>query len=163
MIEHFEAAGKNADPAFSVANWPNFANALRMELKTVYSGEKEYTELNDQLVAFNRQHVNWDGKTFQIVLASKKGTLLGGARGMVRMGSVEVRGLWLDEDLRGSGHGLKIIQRLEEVARSNGARSALLDTYDFQARNFYQKLGYEVFGVFPYPDGTERYYMRKTL
>lgn len=134
-----------------------------MELKTLFPGAQEYAELDQRLVAFNRQQVNWDNETFQIVLLSENGDLTGGARGIVRMGAVEIRGLWLDENTRGSGTGVEIIRKLEFEAKKLGAKTALLDTYDFQAREFYEQIGYEVFGTFNYPDGTARHYMSKSI
>ncbi len=79
------------------------------------------------------------------------------------MGAVEVRGLWLDPDRRGAGHGELIVRRVEEEAKKRGAERALLDTYSFQARGFYERLGYVVFGSFDYPDGTVRYYLQRPL
>ena len=39
-----------------------------------------------------------------------------------------------------------------------------LDTFDFQAKDFYLKHGYEVFGVLDdCPKGHKRYYMKKVL
>ena len=132
-----------------------------MKIETIYPGNKEYQILDDRLVNFNRQHINWDSEIFQVVIYSKNNDLVGGVRGIVRMGALEIRGLWLDESQRGTGNGAKVISRLEAEAKKHGAKSALLDTYDFQAREFYEQLGYKVFGTFPYPDGTNRYYMQK--
>jgi len=52
---------------------------------------------------------------------------------------------------------------LEEEALSRGALSVLLDTYDFQARAFYERLGYVCFAEFVYPSGVKRFYMSKML
>ena len=134
-----------------------------MRTETISPGDEEYADLDGRLVAANHQHVDWRTETFQIVVISDEEEIVGGARGTVRMGAVEIRGLWLDDDLRGSGHGERIVRRLEAEARTRGARSALLDTYSFQARGFYERLGYVIFGTFSYPNGVERYYMRRSL
>ena len=45
-----------------------------------------------------------------------------------------------------------------------GATLAHLDTFDFQAKDFYLKHGYEVFGILDdCPKGHKRYYMKKVL
>ena len=50
----------------------------------------------------------------------------------------------------------------EAEARARGCIGATLGTYDFQARPFYEKQGYEVFGTLePYPNGHCSYYLRK--
>jgi len=42
--------------------------------------------------------------------------------------------------------------------------SAWLDTFEFQARGFYERLGYSCFGELPnYPVGFSRYFLKKTL
>jgi len=52
----------------------------------------------------------------------------------------------------------------EVEARKRGARYAYLDTFDFQAPEFYKKYGYEVFGVLEdFPSGHTRYFMKKQL
>jgi hypothetical protein len=52
----------------------------------------------------------------------------------------------------------------EVEARRRGCHSAYLDTFDYQARPFYEKLGYVVFGTLEdYPKGHQRFYMMKKL
>lgn len=51
----------------------------------------------------------------------------------------------------------------EEEALRRGAALAHLDTFDFQARGFYERAGYEVFGTLDYPTGVRRFYMCKAL
>jgi GNAT superfamily N-acetyltransferase len=97
------------------------------------------------------------------VLNDQFGKLRGGARAIVRLGAVEIRTLWLDEDLRRRGLGEKIIRTAEDEARKRGGRSILLDTYEFQARQFYENLGYACFASFDFPDGVRRFYMSRQL
>jgi hypothetical protein len=45
-----------------------------------------------------------------------------------------------------------------------GCHHALLDTFDFQAREFYEKLGYAVFGSLDdFPRAHVRLFMKKAL
>jgi GNAT superfamily N-acetyltransferase len=134
-----------------------------MDFAVLEPGDEAYAELNARLVAFNRQQVDWSDQTFTVVLRDEAGQIRGGARGFLRMGAVEVRGVWLDPDLRKSGRGRELIERLEQEARARGASSALLDTYEFQARGFYEGCGYSVFVAFDYPAGLRRFYMTKLL
>ncbi len=54
--------------------------------------------------------------------------------------------------------------RAELEARQRGARCAYLDTFSFQAPDFYKKQGYEVFGELrDFPEGHRRYFLRKQL
>jgi GNAT superfamily N-acetyltransferase/uncharacterized protein YndB with AHSA1/START domain len=72
--------------------------------------------------------------------------------------------LWVREDLRGQGHGRRLVEQAEDEARRRGAKYAYLDTFSFQAPAFYDKLGYQVFGQLPeFPGGHQRYFYAKTL
>jgi GNAT superfamily N-acetyltransferase len=72
--------------------------------------------------------------------------------------------LWVKEEHRGQGHGQRLLALAEQEARQRGAKGAYLDTFSFQAPDFYRKKGYEVFGVMQdFPEGHQRYYFRKQL
>ena len=50
------------------------------------------------------------------------------------------------------------------IARERGCIGLWLDTYWFQARSFYEKQGYEVFGALDdYPRGGQRFFLKKSL
>ena len=72
--------------------------------------------------------------------------------------------LWVKDDLRGRGFGRRLMMIAENEARQQGAKNAYLDTFSFQAPDFYKKLGYEVFGELPdYPVGHQRFFLTKQL
>ena len=73
--------------------------------------------------------------------------------------------VWVREDQRGSGLGADLLRRIEERARSErGCIGVRLDTWGFQAKPFYEKLGYTVFGVLEdYPPGETEYLLSKRL
>lgn len=60
---------------------------------------------------------------------------------------VELHYLWVHSSLRGHRYGCKLLQTLEQEARGQQCHMAILDTYSFQAPDFYQRLEYEVFEV----------------
>ena len=70
--------------------------------------------------------------------------------------------LAVPEHLRGQGYGEALMGRAEAVARERGCVGVWLDTFAFQARGFYEKLGYTVFGVIDdHPIGSARYFLSK--
>lgn len=72
--------------------------------------------------------------------------------------------LWVDEDCRHHGYGSALLKRAELEAKKMGSTLAHVDTFDFQAKDFYLKNGYEIFGVLKdCPPGHERYYLKKAL
>jgi ribosomal protein S18 acetylase RimI-like enzyme len=75
-----------------------------------------------------------------------------------------VNSLWVGEPYRHRGFGSQMLRTAEEEALRLGCHSAHLDTFGFQARPFYERNGYRVFGELPdYPEGYTRYYMVKRL
>lgn len=72
--------------------------------------------------------------------------------------------LFVNEAYRNKNLGSFLIQKVEEKAKAIGATLAHTDTYDFQAKDFYLKHGYEVFGVLDdCPKDHKRYYLKKIL
>jgi len=72
--------------------------------------------------------------------------------------------LAVDEKYYKNGLGSKLLSHVESEAKKLGATLAHLDTFDFQAKDFYIKHGYEVFGVLDdCPPGHKRYYLKKKL
>lgn len=72
--------------------------------------------------------------------------------------------IFVHEDYRHKKLGSLLIRKVEEKARSLGAKLAHLDTFSFQAKDFYIKHGYEIFGVLDdCPPGHKRYYLKKNL
>jgi GNAT superfamily N-acetyltransferase len=99
-----------------------------------------------------------------VAVRDDDGRLRGGVVARVAFDTVYVDIVWLDDSLRGSGHGRAMMAQVEDKARQLGARIAWLYTLSWQARPFYEKLGYRVFGEMPFHDATHhRYFMRKDL
>ncbi|MCL2407141.1 MAG: GNAT family N-acetyltransferase [Defluviitaleaceae bacterium] len=72
--------------------------------------------------------------------------------------------LWVKDEHRNKGYASILINSVEDEARKIGCSISHLDTFDFQAKGLYEKLGYTVFGVLEdCPEGHNRYYMSKKL
>ena len=103
-------------------------------------------------------------KPLGVFLRDDGGAIVGGASGFVNWNWLFINLVWLSESLRGAGHGRLLIEALEQAARDRGCTHAHLDTFSFQARPFYEKLGYEVFSTLDdYPPGHRRFFMKKAL
>jgi len=99
-----------------------------------------------------------------VFLRDESGTLVGGVWGQVNWNWVHIGLVWVVEALRGTGYGRQLIATMEHAAKERGCTAAHLDTFSFQARPFYESLGYEVFGTLDdYPQGHQRFFMKKTL
>ena len=99
-----------------------------------------------------------------VFMRNENGTIVGGVWGYVNWNWLFVGLVWLSEDLRGGGYGRQMMGRLEAAAIERGCKYSHLDTFSFQARPFYEGLGYEVFSTLDdYPEGHQRFFMKKRL
>ncbi len=112
--------------------------------------------------AFNARAAPLVVERFALLLRDDAGALAAGLSGVLYWGWMFVDGLWVGEGWRGGGLGRALMARAEDHARARHCHAAWLDT--FQARGFYEKLGYESFGVLDdYPPGQSRHFLRKRL
>lgn len=101
---------------------------------------------------------------YVVTLRDTNGKFLGGVYCDLYWSALFIKWVWIDESLRKSGLGTKMIADAEAEGRRRGATMAHLDTFSFQARGFYEKLGYTVFGTLDYPStNLQRHYMSKPL
>ena len=100
----------------------------------------------------------------QIFLRDDLGAVVGGLLGHIRWRWLYVAKLWMREELRGQGHGAALLDAAETLARDHGCIGAYLDTFEFQARPFYEKHGYHLFGTLDgYPPGYRQFFLSKRL
>jgi GNAT superfamily N-acetyltransferase len=125
----------------------------------------DMTLVRQKLAEFNCLHAPDDNhQSLTIFLRTEDGTLVGGLLGDTYWGWLSVSILWVDERLRGQGWGQNLLAAAEVEAVRRGCRHAHLDTMDFQARAFYEKRGYTLFGQLDdLPAGHSRYFMQKPL
>ncbi|MDH6169920.1 GNAT superfamily N-acetyltransferase [Variovorax boronicumulans] len=92
------------------------------------------------------------------------GRLLGGLRGFVFLYWFTVDVLFVEEDARGAGLDSRLLAEGERQAMALGAKHAKLDTFEWQARPFYLKQGYEEYGrIDDYAAGFYLAHMKKAL
>ena len=116
------------------------------------------------LVAFNDQaHGPERYKPFAALLEDPAdGAVLGGLWGDYYYDWLFVRLLAIPASLRGAGFGTRLMNEAEFFARSQDAVGVWLDTFSFQARGFYEKLGYSCFAELPdYPRTASRFFLQK--
>lgn len=92
------------------------------------------------------------------------GNLIGALDGYAFFDWLTVGRLWVSPAHRGNGAGSGLLLEAEALAKALGCIGSTLSTYDFQARPFYERHGYQVFGVLANnPKGHERFFMNKAL
>jgi ribosomal protein S18 acetylase RimI-like enzyme len=130
---------------------------------------EEARVVDDALMRFNSSVVPFTQSEpfvrLQYGIRDDSGRLIAGITAVLYCWQIlYIDALWVDERHRHKGLGATLVRRLEEEAQNCGGTLCHLDTFDFQGRSFYEKLGYEVFGVLDEcPPGHTRYFLKKTL
>ena len=126
---------------------------------------KQQQVVTDGLYAFNLAksgHIKI--VPVNLFVKDARGKILGGLLGHIWGGWLYIRILWVDETLRGGGYGRKLMRAAEALAKQKGCAGVYLDTLSFQARPFYEKLGYHVFGTLEdLPVGFTKFNLAKRL
>jgi GNAT superfamily N-acetyltransferase len=119
----------------------------------------------DPLVAYNRVKTGRDDhRPLILTIEDSDGKVIGGLWGRTAYDWLFVELLFVPESVRGRGVGKDLLSRAEREAVTRGCHSAWLDTFEFQARGFYERLGYTCFGeLADYPAGSARYFLKKAL
>jgi GNAT superfamily N-acetyltransferase/uncharacterized glyoxalase superfamily protein PhnB len=90
------------------------------------------------------------------------GRVLGGAVGRRWGTCCELQQLWVRPELRRHGIGAALVRAFEAQARGHGCRRFYLETFSFQAPDFYRGLGYRAAHALDvYPHGIARFLMVK--
>lgn len=127
--------------------------------------EEDKEEIYQGLLEYNLARIeNKDVEELGVFLEDEAGKKIGGLTGETHGNWLEVEYLWVEEAHRGEDIGTALMNRAETIARERGCKYAFLNTFGFQAKGFYQKLGYEeVFTLDEYPLTGTRHYLTKNL
>ncbi|HSU14561.1 GNAT family N-acetyltransferase [Longimicrobium sp.] len=127
--------------------------------------EEDVRAVGEGLFAYNRRLVGeYAYETLRFFLRDEGGAVAGGLVADMLMGWMFVQVLWVGDAHRGGGHGSELLRRAEAEARQRGCRGMWLDTFTFQAPEFYRKMGFREFGrIDDFPPGYARHFFMKTL
>lgn len=117
------------------------------------------------LVDYNSDHAGPSrSRPLAVLVNDHAGSVIGGLWGHTGYDWLFTQFLVVPAALRGRGLGTEIMRTAEREALQRGCHGAWLDTFEFQARGFYERIGYECFGELPnYPAGFSRFFMKKML
>jgi len=135
------------------------------EYQIVSVDQPEWDIIGGGINAYNTRHAGDEhAKRLCFVLKGPDQAVLGGVIGITYWDWLYIDLMWIQEELRGRGFGHRLLTLAEEEARGRGAKNVYLDTFSFQAPDFYKKHGYRVFGELPdFPPGHQRYFLTKQL
>ncbi|SET54887.1 Acetyltransferase (GNAT) family protein [Salinibacillus kushneri] len=123
--------------------------------------------IRKKLIEYNMDqlpdHLKKPKEDISFLLKNDKDEIVGGITGTIYWDHLHVDFLWVDNRERSRGNGTKLLNKIEDFARTRGCNFMFLDTFSFQAPEFYQKNGFEVFGTINnHPvEGHQQYFLIK--
>lgn len=129
--------------------------------------DKQTEELKEHFSAYANSQIpgladESQDKVFMLAARDEAGRLTGGILANCYWDGLEIDTLWVEDAARGRVLGAKLVEAAEGYGIAKGAVISFLKTVE--ARRFYEKLGYEVYGVLEdRPIGTSLYHMKKRL
>lgn len=136
-----------------------------MQFRLENRESKKTQELGNLIRAYNQsKREPSKSEPLNIYVEDQQGNLIAGMVAETFGNWLEIEYLYVQEDFRGQGLGSNILNRAEKEARERKCKYSFVNTYQFQAPDFYKKHGYEeVFALKEYPYTGERYYYTKAL
>ena len=105
-----------------------------------------------------------DWQTICLAVRDAQGEVVGGLYGATMWSWLMIDGLWVDPGQRGRGVGRQLLLAAEEIALQRGCVGSLLNTFDFQAKVFYERNGYTVLAAMAgFPPGHTQFRLQKHL
>ncbi|QDY41684.1 GNAT family N-acetyltransferase [Candidatus Pantoea soli] len=137
-----------------------------MQLKVTESvTQQDLNEIRLGLNAYNSRFIDTtELKALGVFITDAAGKKQAGLTGSTYGNWLRIEMLWVSDALRGQGAGRQLMLAAEQEARARGCCYAQVDTASFQARPFYEKLGYTLrFSLAHYPRHHQRHYLSKAL
>ncbi|MBT4360783.1 MAG: GNAT family N-acetyltransferase [Candidatus Marinimicrobia bacterium] len=141
---------------------------VKIELTTNPSS-KDAEFISQGLVNFNHERVKDleqdDPETkFSIFVRDDENNIIGGLRATCFWNALHVELVWVSKESRGSGIGTKLMKEAETFAIEHGYELSLLESASWQAKAFYEKMGYTLMATLPdFPKGYATHFLTKRL
>ena len=117
--------------------------------KTLESTKKEIDFVDDKICEYNESKV-----PFELSIPPSKinrhiqddiGNIIAGINCIYYAWKcIYIDVLWVKEEYRNAGIGSQLLSEIEKTAKEYGCHLIHLDTFDFQAKDFYIKQGFEI-------------------
>lgn len=121
--------------------------------------------LNDGLKDFNKSKLGaYEHEPFTLYIKIED-EVIAGCYGDITKDNCYIDCIWVDQKYRGKAIGKKIMSKLEVYAKQKKCSVMTIETADFQAKDFYTKIGFLTIATYPHNCFLEHqvYLMRKTL
>jgi GNAT superfamily N-acetyltransferase len=130
-------------------------NPSPVEIQSLYNGIAVHAQLKK-----NQPPLESFG--FFVYVDSQK--IMGGCNGAMYYGCLYIDSLWVDESLRNKNIGTRLMKSAETLGKKRGCLFSTVNTMDWEALGFYQKLGYAIeYERTGYFHQSTLYFLRKSL
>ena len=131
-------------------------------MQLLHSSEEIKDYIHQRLQTYNIPYMN-EYRDFSYHIEDA-GSIIAGIVAESVSDTIEIHYLYVEEAHRNKGLGRLLLSTLEENGRKSGMKRILLNTYSFQAPEFYNKCGYkELFEINPCFGPHSQFYYVKTL
>ncbi len=141
---------------------------ISTKLNIYSSSQEEAKYIDNQIYEFNNSKVQFTQQSaliFKNYVIKENGIIIAGINAVIYCWNIlYIDVLFVDENHRKKQLGSSLLHKVEMEAKELGSTLAHLDTFDFQAKDFYLKHNYEIFGILENcPTGHKRYHLKKIL
>lgn len=137
---------------------------LRIELSQNPTEDQRQAILQPLIVYNDAKTGVSKSEPFALMVRDENDAILGGLYGRVTLQWMFIELLSVPEQGRGQGTGSELMTMAEALAKEKNCFGVWLDTFSFQAPEFYKKLGFSQFGeIVDYPPGHKRHFFQKRL
>lgn len=134
-------------------------------MKIVDLTEEQADIIENKLEAYDEDHISYKLDGLIRIGIEEDGKIIAGLDAcMTAFRILYVSTVFVDEEYRRKGYGKILISEMEKRARSLGANTIRLDTFDWQGKEFYEAVGYEMVGRYDnHDDGYSEYFFLKRI
>lgn len=137
-------------------------------IKIIYEKNPSMNEikvLEDGIIEFAKLKKNQPPiECFAFFVCNDVNKIFGGCNGAMYYGCLYIDQLWLDKSLRKRKIGTQLMESAESLGIKKGCLFSTVNTMDWEALGFYQKLGYEIeFQRSGYLNNSTLYFLKKNL
>ncbi|MEC0126645.1 GNAT family N-acetyltransferase [Paenibacillus pabuli] len=132
------------------------------------SNSKDTKYVRQQLIAYNAEHVSEELRNryeeLNFHIKNKAGEIVAGVISTLCWNWLEIDFLWVEAEQRHQGYGSRLLSEVERIAREKSCDFIQLNTFSYQAPEFYKKHGYQlILTIENAPTGHSHYYFKKDL
>lgn len=114
--------------------------------------EKEAEYIGNRLLEFNLESIPLSQEkpfiSIDRCIKDENGEIIGGILACLALWNIlSIDTLWVKKEFRNKGVAKQLLSLVEAEAKNRDCHIVYLSTYDFQAKDFYLKNGYDIFGI----------------